>query len=47
MAICAPCDATARMIETTSPIRYGLRNPSSRAKVTRYGVLLGPCIPEI
>ena len=39
-AICAPWDATASTIETTSETRYGRRKPSSRKNVRRYGTAL-------
>jgi len=39
-AICAACDPTASTVETIRPTRYGLRNPSRRTKVVRYGTAL-------
>jgi hypothetical protein len=44
-AIWAACDPTARKIETISENLYGLRKPSRRTNVRRYGGR--PSIPAI
>src|SRR5580765_5561919 len=40
MTIAAAWEPTARMIEMTRETRYGLRNPSRRKNVWRYGTVV-------
>ena len=40
IAIAAACESTARIVDTSSDQRYGLRKPSRRTNVRRYGTSL-------